>query len=119
VLANVFPTLLGYIKKPSSWFVLLQALRHASSHSLGCPLEFSVVHCSLVVSIRLRCCALPISTSKLNAWVFGDTRSQLPVERLANRILDELQLWMMARRGTGLVMRDGVGIGVGDIDVRV
>jgi hypothetical protein len=37
-----------------------------------------------------------------NAWVFGDAIRQFPAERLANMILDELQLWIMARRGTDI-----------------
>jgi hypothetical protein len=45
-----------------------------------------------------------------NAWVFGDTRRQFSVVRLTNRILDELQLWIMAKRGTGIVLREGVGV---------
>jgi hypothetical protein len=47
----------------------------------------------------------------MNAWVFGDTRRQLSMERMANRILDELRLWIMARRGIRIILRDGVGVG--------
>jgi hypothetical protein len=45
-----------------------------------------------------------------NAWVFGDAKRQLSVGRLANRILDELLLWIMAGRATEIVMREDVGV---------
>ena len=52
-----------------------------------------------------------------NAWAFADSSRQFSVERLAARILDELQLWSMARRGTAVATTAtaaaaGVGAGV-------
>jgi hypothetical protein len=52
-----------------------------------------------------------------NAWVFGDARRQFRVERLANVILDELQLWIMAGRGTDIFVREGEGVGVNNMRV--
>ena len=34
-----------------------------------------------------------------NAWVFGDTRKQFAVEQPVRKLVDEIQLWIRARRG--------------------
>jgi hypothetical protein len=39
------------------------------------------------------------------------------VERLANMILDEMQLWIMARRGTDIFVREGEGASVNNMRV--
>ena len=46
-----------------------------------------------------------------NPWVFGNTDKQYTAVRLAARVLDEINLWMMARRGTRL---GGTRLGVGE-----
>ena len=35
-----------------------------------------------------------------NAWVFGDTRKQFSVEQHVIKLVDEVQLWIRARRGS-------------------
>ena len=55
---------------------------------------------------------VPVEAPKCMAWVFGDIRRQFSVLQLAARILDELRLWMLARRGTAGADRAGEGVNI-------